>query len=112
MRPRYVGLGAAPTVMRAQLRQLLDVSQQDFITVQVLPFICTADPGVSETFWMLEIGAPAILNTVLITHLTGRLSLENEAHLVLYRKAFDRLCAVALPESDSQALVHRIISEL
>lgn len=101
-----------PQVMRAQLNRLLDESHRDHVTVQVLPFSCTTDPGVSDTFWTLDIGQPAIFSAVLITHLNGRWILENEADIIRYRDAFERVRAVALSETDSRALIHRVISAL
>ncbi|GAA2101674.1 helix-turn-helix domain-containing protein [Actinomadura alba] len=99
-------------VMRAQLHQLLNESQRDHITLQVLPFSCMADPGINGASTMLEIGRPSILSAVLVDHLTGRLTLEDEADLVRYRETFERACAVALSETDSRTLIQRIISEL
>jgi hypothetical protein len=101
-----------PQVMRAQLHRLLDESDQDHITLQVLPFSCTAESGVNGTFTMLEIGRPAIFGAVLIDHLTGRLTLEDEADLLRYHETFERTCAVALSEPDSRTLIQRMISEL
>jgi transcriptional regulator with XRE-family HTH domain len=101
-----------PEVMRAQLHRLLDESDHDHVSVQVLPFACTADPGVNGTFTMLEIGRPSIFNAVLIDHLTGRLTLEDDKDLLRYRETFGRACAVALSETDSRTLIQRIISEL
>jgi hypothetical protein len=98
--------------MRAQLHRLLDESDHDHVSVQVLPFACTADPGVNGTFTMLEIGRPSIFNAVLIDHLTGRLTLEDDKDLLRYRETFGRACAVALSETDSRTLIQRIISEL
>ncbi|MGI8336170.1 helix-turn-helix domain-containing protein [Actinomadura scrupuli] len=100
-----------PETMRAQLHRLLDVFDQDHITVQVLPFSCAADPGISETFSMLALGLPPILRVVLINTLTGRRTLDLDANLIRYREAFDRVRAVALPKQESRVLIHRIFSE-
>ncbi|MFC5746087.1 helix-turn-helix domain-containing protein [Actinomadura rugatobispora] len=100
------------TVMREQLFKLLDDSQRQHITVQVLPFSCREDPGVTATFWMLDVGRPPILSSVLITHLTGRLHLEGKADLERYSAAFDRLRTSALTEPDSQSLIKRLVSDL
>ena len=101
-----------PEVMRAQLHRLLDESGQDHLTIQVLPFSCAADPGISETFSMLTIGRSAILRVVLINTLTGRRTLDLEAELIRYQEAFDRVRAVALPKAESQIVIQRIVSEL
>ncbi|MGH3391045.1 MAG: helix-turn-helix domain-containing protein [Actinomadura sp.] len=99
-------------VMRAQLHRLVEESDHGHITVQVLPFSCTADPGVNGTFTMLEIGQPSVFGTVLIDHLTGRLTLDDETDLVRYRETFERASVVALSETDSRTLIQRITSGL
>jgi transcriptional regulator with XRE-family HTH domain len=99
-------------VMRDQLQKLLDHSQEEHITVQVLPFSLEADPDITETFWILDIGRPAILSAVLLTHLTGRVSLEAQAEIDHYNKAFARLRTASLSEAETRAWLLRIISEL
>ncbi|MCW2939910.1 MAG: DNA-binding protein [Actinomycetia bacterium] len=101
-----------PAVMRAQLHRLLEESHRESISLQVLPFSCTTETGVSAAFWTLEIGYPSILTVTLITHVTGRLLLEEERDLDAYREAFRRVREVSLSESESRAVIHRIISEL
>lgn len=98
--------------MRAQLHRLLDHCDQDHMAVQILPFSCAADPGISETFSMAAIGSPTILRVVLINSLAGRRTLDLDADLVRYREAFDRIKAVALSRIESRNLIHRIFSEL
>ena len=85
---RQVG---GPQAMREQLARLAEIAQRPNVTIQVLPFSCTTDPGINGWFTRLEIGRPAIFGTVLIEHLTGRLTLEDEADLARYREAAQAL---------------------
>ncbi|XVQ13909.1 helix-turn-helix domain-containing protein [Spirillospora sp. CA-255316] len=101
----------APEVMRAQLQRLLHESERERVSLRVLPFASTADPGVNESFWLLNIGKPSILSTVLITYLTGRLLLEDDASIDRYREAFRHIRAAALCETRSRDLIQRIISK-
>lgn len=98
-------------VMQAQLRRLLEEARKPHITLQVLPFSCAADPGVNGMFTLLEIGRPAILTMVLISHLTGRWSLKNEVDILRYREAFNLVRGVALSERESCTLIQQLISE-
>jgi uncharacterized protein DUF5753 len=59
-----------------------------------------------------SVGRPSVFGTVLIDHLTGRLTLEDEADLVRHRETFERASGVALSETDSRTLIQRITSDL
>jgi transcriptional regulator with XRE-family HTH domain len=100
---------AGKDVMRAQLHMVLEISHQERISVQVLPYAATVDPGVNGSCHLLDIGCPAIFSTVLIDHLTGRLVLEGEQDRSAHRDAFARASTCALSETDSRTFIHRII---
>ncbi|MEW2355124.1 helix-turn-helix transcriptional regulator [Spirillospora sp. NPDC029432] len=100
-----------PAVMRAQLQRLVNESERERLSIQVLPFASTADPGVNESFWLLDIGDPSVLSTVLITYLTGRLMLDDSTSVERYRNAFRRIRMAALSETRSRDLIQRIMSD-
>lgn len=99
-------------VMRAQLGGLLEDSERDNITLQVLPFSCTEDPGIANTCYLLDIGEPVILRVVLMDSLTGRWALDSADQVARYRNAFDQVTRAALTESASRDMIHRIRLEL
>jgi hypothetical protein len=68
--------------------------------------------GFIETFLTVDIGHPSILSAVLIDHLTGRWMLEDDSDINVYRARFRSVSCAALSESDSRALIQRIVSEL
>ena len=99
-------------VMRAQLRRLLEISENDHVTIQVLPFEAGGHPGFSGPFTIVEIGTRGKLRVVR-TQTPERMSyVEDVEDVRRFCVRFDRLSSAALPEADTQVLIHRIRSEL
>lgn len=98
------------TVMRAQLGQLLDLSERPNITVQVIPFDRGAHPGMSGAFMRLKFGAVAP-DIVCVESLAGDIFLESEAEIDRYGLIFDHLRAMALSPRDTSALVATLMNE-
>ena len=98
--------------MRAQLIRLIEDSQRDNISLRVLPFSAASDPGLIGPFQVLDIGAPAILTVVFVDHLTGRWIVEDENDTSQYQEKFEHVQTVALSETCSRELIHRIVSGL
>lgn len=99
-------------VMAAQLGSLLEDSQKENITLQVMPFSCAEGPGISNTCYLLDIGAPVILRIVLMDSLTGRWALDSANEVARYQEAFDQVTRAALSESASRDMIHHIRLEL
>jgi transcriptional regulator with XRE-family HTH domain len=99
-------------VMRAQLMRLIEESQRGNISLRVLPFSGVADPGFVGPFQVLDIGRPAILTLVFVDHLSGQWIVEEDTEINQYREKFERARGVALPETESRDLIHRIVSGL
>jgi hypothetical protein len=91
---RIVG---GPDVMRAQLAKLTAERDRDTVMLQVLPFTAGEHPAMaSGPFDMLQFTETADRGVVTLETMTGSLSLESEAELRQYEKAFDFLQAAAL----------------
>jgi transcriptional regulator with XRE-family HTH domain len=99
-------VGGAET-MRAQLRRLIEVSEQANVTLQVLPFSAGAHPSVNGSFTIL---ATNDLSVVLVENLTTAWYLEHDDDIQRYDRVFDHLRATALSTSDSQSKINRIAS--
>jgi len=95
-------------VMRRQLEFLAEVAARRHVTVQVIPFGAGAHQAMSSAFAWLEFqeGVPGV---VLVEGLVGYIYLEKPADLARYRRAFDRLRAVAVSPDDSIRLIERIL---
>ncbi|KRV48517.1 XRE family transcriptional regulator [Wenjunlia vitaminophila] len=94
-----------PSVMRAQIEHLLELSRLPHVQIQVLPFRTQTYPvGFSAPFVLLDGPVPE-LDTVFLEHPAPSQFLTDPARLNQYSDAFARLDAVALPPVDPQNAV-------
>jgi hypothetical protein len=99
------------TIMRAQWQHLLDITELSNVTLQVLPFTAGPFLGMSAAFLTLSLGQPDGLQVVVVENLVGTSYLESESEIRLHTEAFNHLRASALTESESRALIQRLLSE-
>ena len=85
-----------PQTMADQLRHLLDKTEQDNITVQVLPFAGGEHVAMTGAFTMLRFPDELEMNAVFLEHDHGATSAERPTDLHRYGRMFDRLRSVAL----------------
>ncbi|MGW1494781.1 helix-turn-helix domain-containing protein [Streptomyces sp. NPDC002402] len=95
------------SVARQQLRHLLDMSEHDHVTFQVIPFKAGAIPGSGQSVYY-ACGPVPSLDTVHLDQSHGLAFLDTEAQLDKYRVLFDKIEAVALSPMDTRDLVHSI----
>jgi transcriptional regulator with XRE-family HTH domain len=100
-----------PNVMRAQLERLLTAAALPHVTLQVLPFAAGAHPGVDGAFTILDVAPGNLLQVVTVHSLTRSWYVDEPPDVEHYRRVFDRLREIALPEADSLALIERLVSE-
>lgn len=98
-------------VLHAQLEHLLERSQQDNVTVLVLPFEAGGFPGAGQTVLYAE-GPTAQLDTVQVDNSHGPDFLYADAQLAKYRAHFDILEDLSLSPGDSRAFIQTIASQL
>ena len=100
--------------MRAQLRQIEQLSHLPNVTIQVLAFAGPYPIGPGG-FALLEFG-PAhgtrLNDVVYMEHLTGNSFVEDEVEAHEYRLAFDRLTAGALDADESRELITKVAREV
>ncbi|MFJ4096933.1 helix-turn-helix domain-containing protein [Kitasatospora sp. NPDC089913] len=89
-----------PDAMRDQLDHLVEISELDHVTIQILPFRCT-DYVSTGTPFMIVHGAHRDLDTALMEHPGGTSYLSDQAEVAAYRAKFDALKALALPALDA-----------
>lgn len=97
-------------VMRQQLRHLLAISQLDHVKLQVLPFSAGTHAGLNGSFTLVALAGS--LAVVLVESITTGWYLETEDEIRRYRIALDRLENTALSQTDSRALIERLLSDL
>ncbi|WP_327254690.1 helix-turn-helix domain-containing protein [Streptomyces sp. NBC_01244] len=98
-------------VLRAQLNHLIQRSQQDNVTLLVLPFEAGGFPGAGQTVLYAE-GPTAQLDTVQIDNSHGPDFLHAETQLAKYRGHFELMERLALPPGPSREFIRAIASEL
>ncbi len=92
-------------VMAAQLRRLVEASNEPHVTVQVLPYAAGAHPGMHGSFSVMDFPDAADPELVYIESMAGDLFLEREAEVRRYTGIFEHLRATALNPADSVRLI-------
>ncbi|MDH6134046.1 transcriptional regulator with XRE-family HTH domain [Kitasatospora sp. MAA4] len=99
---REVGGGA---VMADQMRQLLELGEQPNITIQVIPFVRGAHPGMTGTFSLMEFPESADSTVVYFEGVTSDLYLEKDVDVRRYTGLYDHLRAAALSVAETRSLI-------
>ncbi|GHJ34927.1 helix-turn-helix transcriptional regulator [Streptomyces sp. TS71-3] len=100
-----------PPVMRAQLDFLMTMAERSNITLQVLPFSRGAHSAMFGPYLLLSFPQVASLDLVLTETPTGNIWVEREPEVAHFRALFDDARTVALPPTESLALIERIAKE-
>jgi transcriptional regulator with XRE-family HTH domain len=91
-------------VMKEQMRQLIEASEQPNITLQVIRFDDGAHPGMPGSFIVLRFDGPHSPDVVYIDSMAGDLFLEDEADVGRYSLVCEHLRAAALSPEASRSL--------
>ncbi|UUU33822.1 helix-turn-helix domain-containing protein [Streptomyces sp. CA-210063] len=96
---------------RAQLARLLELSEEDRITLRVIPFDLDGFARASSA--MTYVGGPVSkLDTVVRDAPHGSMLIDCEAQLTSYRMRFRRVEAVSLEPDRSRDFINRLAKEL
>ena len=106
---RQVG---GPEVMQEQLKRLLDDSDNDRVTLQVIPFDAGAHPGMHGSFVILQFSGDEQRDVVYIEASTTDLFLDSTRDVTRYNSIFDQLRPIALDPTQSRDLMARILTEV
>jgi len=98
---RLVG-GAA--VMSTQLDQLIVLSDQPNVTIQIIPYSVGAHPAMDSTFNILEF-AGSLASVVYVEGLVGWIYVERPPDVLRYQHVFEHLRDVALSPKESIELM-------
>jgi transcriptional regulator with XRE-family HTH domain len=99
-------------VMRAQLARLLEVDELPSVTIQVLPFIRGAHPGLGGAFTIIGFPDPTDLDVVYVDSPAGNIFLEKDRDVRRHTTWFDHLRAAALPPDESADFIAAVADEL
>ncbi len=97
---RVVG---GPQVMRAQLEHLLALVERDTVELHVMPVSVTVHDGLDGEFILLDFDAAQSIGYV--EYSNGALYIQDRDLVAAYTLAANRMCAAALPVSDSAAAI-------
>jgi transcriptional regulator with XRE-family HTH domain len=98
---RVVG---SPAVMLAQLRQLLEMSQLQNVTIRVVPYDAGVVPAGVNRFAILRFALPEITDIVLIEELTSHHYLREPGEVESYSATFRTLVSLSADPAASQAM--------
>ncbi|MDQ1047926.1 helix-turn-helix transcriptional regulator [Streptomyces sp. V4I2] len=102
---------AGRTASQAQLARILEMSEADHVTVQVIPFALDDFAGAGSTLVHLG-GTVPRLDTVVRDAPHGTAFLDSEAQLEHFRTLFRRVKEASLPPEQSRDLIHQLAKEL
>jgi transcriptional regulator with XRE-family HTH domain len=98
-------------VMRAQKQHLLEITELNHVTLQIIPYAVGTHWGVGGAFKILHFGRRDDLPVVAVDSLSQIDYREEEGEVKRYVQAFNHLRAAALSESDSRAFLQRLLSK-
>lgn len=97
-----------PSVMRDQLRKLLDTTDDPNITIQVLPLDVGGSPGLEGPFSILTLPEP-VPDIGYVEGMAGMVYLENREHVRDCTLRFGILTKLALPRAESMDVIAEIL---
>ncbi len=100
------------SVMRNQLRRLIEVTDKPNVTVEVIPFSAGLHPGMSGPFEIIEFADPSDSDIVFLESPRGDIVSDDPEETLKYREAFEGLAKAALGPRDSLARIAKIADEM
>ncbi|MCC2280525.1 helix-turn-helix transcriptional regulator [Streptomyces sp. ET3-23] len=96
-----------PSLMREQLRHLLDLADLPNVTIQILPTEMAPNPGMLGPFEVVRFPHPwpTVIN---LENLRGGYFVEGTEDVEVFETAFDRIVAAALPVDQSRETIKKI----
>ncbi|MEV5414450.1 helix-turn-helix transcriptional regulator [Thermopolyspora sp. NPDC052614] len=98
----------SPDIMRGQLRRLADLSVQNHVNIQVLPFDSGAHPAMNGGFSLLKFPKPSDPAIVYVEYWRGGIYLEESSEVDAYTRLFDHLRARALGPDQTRRLITQV----
>src|SRR5215469_8597654 len=103
---RHIG---GRTVMRDQVRHLIEMCDHPFVTLQILPFQTGAHPAMGGPFTILRFSEPDLRDVVYIEQLTSALYLDKPADVDSYLEVMEQTCLQAEPAAKTVQLLTSIL---
>ncbi|MGW0758979.1 helix-turn-helix domain-containing protein [Streptomyces sp. NPDC002814] len=104
---RVVG---GPEVMREQIERLLEVSELEHVSVDVVPFTAGAHVGVCAPYTYFRFEEPELPDIVYTEILSGAMYLDQRSDVAAHLEAHNRM-SLLTSDADSRALLNRMRKE-
>ena len=104
---RVVG---GPEVMREQIERLLEVSELEHVSVDVVPFTAGAHVGACAPFTYFRFEEPELPDIVYSEILSGAMYLDQRSDVAAHLEAHNRM-SLLTSDADSRALLNRMRKE-
>lgn len=99
-------------IMRAQLRQLIEMCDHEAVTVQVLPFAAGAHRALGGAFTILRFTEPDLRDVVYIEQLTSALYLDKPTEVDSYLEVIEEVCLQAEPSAKTPGILKAALADL
>jgi len=106
---RLVG---GPSIMRRQLRRLIEVADKPNITLEVIPFSAGLHPGMKGPFEIIEFADPSDSEIVYLESPRGDIFSDVPEETSKYREDFERLGKASLGAQGSLARIAKVADEM
>ncbi|MGP3923952.1 helix-turn-helix domain-containing protein [Streptomyces sp. 8N616] len=97
------------TVMRGQLRHLIEISERPNVTLQIMPFRFGGHAGESGAFTLLRFPESDLPDVVYLEQLSSALYLDKREDVSQYEQAMHRLHEDSLSPKESRGLLAKIL---
>ncbi len=99
------------SVMRAQLRHLLDVADRPGLTIQITPLRTGASYAAPGSFSILSFAAEDLPDIVYVEQLTSALYLDKPSDVDRYRQALDLISATSTAPEETNQFIWSLLAE-
>jgi transcriptional regulator with XRE-family HTH domain len=101
-----------PEVMRAQFNHLIEVSELQHVTLQVVPFAIGLHAGESGSFTVLRFEEQDLPDVVYIEQLTGAIYLDQRSDVEHYLEVVDDLSSQAPTPAETTRFIDQVARDL
>ena len=98
-------------VMQSQLEHLIQLVEEQRVTLQVLPFEAGAHAGMEGSFTVLRFPDGSMTDVIYVESRSGQLFLSRPSELAVYRETLDHLRAAADSPRRSLETMRRIVAD-
>jgi Domain of unknown function (DUF5753)/Helix-turn-helix domain len=98
-----------PAVMKAQLRQLIDMCDHPAVTLQILPFSAGAHRAMGGPFTILRYTEPDLRDVVYIEQLTSALYLDKQTEVDAYLEVIEEVCLQAEASAKTPGILQAVL---